>query len=563
MNIIRRSLFGAFVAIAAWIAPSPPAIASQGACVLPTTGTVSGLTLVQDMNACIEALMTNNSGATAPVNGTGGVSLTYQLWLKTGDKTFNIYDAANWLPMGTVDASGHIWQPPIGGGYYTTLASATTADLCSIAPSLIKITGTTTITGFGSACVTGQMKTILFNGILQLTYNATSLILPNNGNNITTAAGDRAWAVSLGGGNWEIAFYQRANGTALSASAAFTGAVSFQSVISPSALTVNTDDWNPTDLATSNTIRVSCSNAINITGITAPATDGQVLVLHNIGLTNACTLVTQSASSTAGNRFAIPMTLPLGPGQSVGLRYDLTTARWRGFGPLPYAPTTQVFSTAASGTYTTPQGVIAIRVRACGGGGGGGGGGTSPVTGGTGGTTSFNSITALGGVGGQTSNATAVTAPGAGGVSGSGTVVFRRSGDAGGQGLFVSASLILSGFGGGSLLSGITLPGSYGSPGVTGANCSGGSGASVGSGAGGGGAGGGGGEGYELRITNPAATYAYIVGAAGTAGTAVGANGGVGGPGEIVVDEFYNFLLKRDIAPASNDNTPMFLNVAA
>lgn len=35
------------------------------------------------------------------------------------------------------------------------------------------------------------------------------------------------------------------------------------------------------------------------------------------------------------------------------------------------------------------------------------------------------------------------------------------------------------------------------------------------------------------------------------------------GSGLIVVEEYYNFLLKRDLAPAANDNTPMWLNIAA
>ena len=107
--------------------------------------------------------------------------------------------------------------PPLGGGT-ATLASATTVDLGSTTASLITISGTTTIAGFGTSALPGEIKALIFSGILTLTQSA-SLLLPNAGANITTAAGDRAWAANLGGGNWEILVYQKADGTALAASA--------------------------------------------------------------------------------------------------------------------------------------------------------------------------------------------------------------------------------------------------------------------------------------------------------------------------------------------------------
>jgi hypothetical protein len=54
-------------------------------------------------------------------------------------------------------------------------------------------------------------KVIRFQGILTLTHNATSLILPSAAN-ITTAANDRALMYSLGSGNWVCAFYETASG---------------------------------------------------------------------------------------------------------------------------------------------------------------------------------------------------------------------------------------------------------------------------------------------------------------------------------------------------------------
>ena len=93
----------------------------------------------------------------------------------------------------------------------TTLASAATTDIGAVDAGTITITGTTTITGFGTVSA-GIRKRLIFNDALLLTHNATSLILPNNGNNITTIANDAAEFESLGSGNWRCVSYTRSNG---------------------------------------------------------------------------------------------------------------------------------------------------------------------------------------------------------------------------------------------------------------------------------------------------------------------------------------------------------------
>lgn len=90
------------------------------------------------------------------------------------------------------------------------LASATTTDLSTATGNVIDITGTTTITGLGTVAA-GQVFILQFDGILTLTHNATSLILPGAAN-ITTAAGDIAVVVSEGSGNWRCVSYQRSSG---------------------------------------------------------------------------------------------------------------------------------------------------------------------------------------------------------------------------------------------------------------------------------------------------------------------------------------------------------------
>jgi hypothetical protein len=90
------------------------------------------------------------------------------------------------------------------------LASAGTTDIGAQASNNVRITGTTTITSFGTAA-NGVTRQLRFAAALTLTYNATSLILPG-GANITTAAGDTATAVSLGSGNWVVTDFMPASG---------------------------------------------------------------------------------------------------------------------------------------------------------------------------------------------------------------------------------------------------------------------------------------------------------------------------------------------------------------
>lgn len=101
-----------------------------------------------------------------------------------------------------------------------TIASASTVDLGSTTDLYIEITGTTTITSFGTTPNIWRM--VRFAGALTLTHNGTSLILPGAAN-ITTAASDTAIFVSDGSGNWRCVGYQRSNGRHLNISSYISG----------------------------------------------------------------------------------------------------------------------------------------------------------------------------------------------------------------------------------------------------------------------------------------------------------------------------------------------------
>lgn len=90
-----------------------------------------------------------------------------------------------------------------------TVASAATCDIGAAASQRISITGTTTITSFGTSV--GRLRFVTFAGALTLTHNATSLILPT-GASITTAAGDSGVFMSDGTGNWTCLAYLRKSG---------------------------------------------------------------------------------------------------------------------------------------------------------------------------------------------------------------------------------------------------------------------------------------------------------------------------------------------------------------
>lgn len=90
-----------------------------------------------------------------------------------------------------------------------TVASGATTDIGAATSFYVQITGTTTITSFGTAY--NGPRFVRFAGALTLTHNATTLILPG-GANITTAAGDTCVVVPSGNAanGWRVISYQRA-----------------------------------------------------------------------------------------------------------------------------------------------------------------------------------------------------------------------------------------------------------------------------------------------------------------------------------------------------------------
>lgn len=158
------------------------------------------------------------------------------------------------------------------------IASASTTDLGAVPGLFHDITGTTTITSFGTVAA-GIWKAIKFENTLTLTHNATSLILPT-GANITTANGDVAIVSSEGSGNWRCHSYMRASGQPIAT------AVSVASLATSGNATVGG--------ALAVTGNATVSSALSVTGNATVsgtlAASGNATVAGTLGVTGNTTL---------------------------------------------------------------------------------------------------------------------------------------------------------------------------------------------------------------------------------------------------------------------------------
>lgn len=159
----------------------------------------------------------------------------------------------------------------------TDMASATTVDLSTANGYYVNITGTTTIASFGTESA-GISYLLKFASTPQITYNATSMILPGAAN-ITAAAGDLMLVISEGGGNWRCVHY-------LAAGSGPTGKL----------VTAKGD-----------ILAATASNALSRVAVGA---DGQVL--------------TANASATPGVKWAYPITIQTEQASTSGTSIDFT-----------------------------------------------------------------------------------------------------------------------------------------------------------------------------------------------------------------------------------------------
>lgn len=171
----------------------------------------------------IYAYAGNPNGNHACVQASAGVNPPDFVW--------DITHQQMWVCTTTGSGAGAVWQV-LSEMAPVTVASASTVDLGAQNSINVTISGTTTITSFGSTAVAGQVFLVTFSGALTLTYNATSLILPGAAS-ITTAVGDTAIVQALGSGNYRVSNYAPASGLPV----VFNG-ISVQVVTSSGTVTI-------------------------------------------------------------------------------------------------------------------------------------------------------------------------------------------------------------------------------------------------------------------------------------------------------------------------------------
>jgi len=111
----------------------------------------------------------------------------------------------------------------------------------------------------------------------------------------------------------------------------FASGIVHTNVITPTALSANTNDWNPTGLSTAYEIRISTTTPINLTGIVAQE-NGRELILKNVG--NHSFTLKNNVTSTAANRFLIGYDYNVPPKGMVKIVYDDNDDRWFVLSPL-------------------------------------------------------------------------------------------------------------------------------------------------------------------------------------------------------------------------------------
>jgi hypothetical protein len=156
-------------------------------------------------------------------------------------------------------------------------------------------------------------------------------MMVGNGTNFVPST--ETWAVPGTSGN--VLISDGTNWTSGVPSTSLTGAITYSSDITPT-LTANQNDYNPTGLSTTYSIRATITGSAtnwNITGLAGGATGRLLNLINNsaVGSGNTITLKNNDAGSTSLNRFLFTTgDFILLPGENVQLQYS--GGKWKSLG---------------------------------------------------------------------------------------------------------------------------------------------------------------------------------------------------------------------------------------
>jgi microcystin-dependent protein len=199
---------------------------------ISTTGGTTTLTDSQELVASIQVANALVSNATIVFSGRGGFWIVdnnttgaFTLTCKVSGQT-GVEVAQGSCALIFCDGTDILLgNPPLAATAEVTVASATTCNILAAASEFVAISGTTTVTSFGTGANTKRFCRA--TGAFKITHNATSLICPG-GQDITTEAGDTWIVISDASSNVRIFAYQRAavppNGVPVGASIDYWGA---------------------------------------------------------------------------------------------------------------------------------------------------------------------------------------------------------------------------------------------------------------------------------------------------------------------------------------------------
>lgn len=230
----------------------------------------------------------------------------------------NVLSAASITPAkGTNDQVAEAIQALIASatdGSFGFLASAATTDLGTVSTQHVRVTGTSTITSFGSSATSIKpVYLVEFNDALQL-VNSSDLLLPAQ-QDLSTTAGDSLLARYRGGGTWQvIAFF-------------------------------DSNLRQPVFVPGTNGYRIDANGCIEQWGLASAHSQsgGTYTVTFPIAFPNACMNVVMTALNSTGNPNStdtFPQVVSLGPSSFTALMQSANdpsnstslSAYWRAIG---------------------------------------------------------------------------------------------------------------------------------------------------------------------------------------------------------------------------------------